>query len=281
MKFIDIHAHLNFAAYDEDRDAVIERLKEAETLAINVGTQQGTSQQAVELADQHDHLYAIVGLHPIHTDKSYHDEQEIGTGGQEFTSRGEVFDVDFYRELIQSSKKVVGIGECGLDYYRTDADSLEKQRRAFRTQIELAIELGLPLMLHVRASEGSMDAYWDVLKILREYKAEHGEKLRGDVHFFAGDADVAQAFLDLNFYLSFTGVITFAKPYLELVKNTPLDRIMTETDCPYVTPVPHRGKRNEPAYVQEVTKKIAEIKGLTIDEVAEQVMENAKRLFGV
>lgn len=279
--YIDIHCHVNFVAYEIDRDKVIQRALDDNTEMIVVGTQRDTSARAVELSQKYDNgVYVIIGLHPIHTDRTYHDEQEIGTGSDEFTSRGEIFDMDFYRNLARSGK-VVGVGETGLDYYRTSPESLQKQRDAFHAQIQLALELDVPLMLHVRPSENSMDAYYDVLDILESYKVTHGEKLRGDVHFFAGDIDVAQRFLDLGFYISFTGVITFAKMYEELVTFVPLDRMMSETDCPYVTPKPHRGTRNEPIYVQEVTKKIAEIKKLSIDQVRDQIYENAKRLFNI
>lgn len=281
MEYIDIHAHINFAAYDEDRDAVVQRAQDNSVSMINVGTQYDTSQRAVELAQQNTNSYAIIGVHPIHTTKSYHDEHELGKGNKEFTSRGELFDSDTYRTLAQSNDRVVGIGECGLDYYRNDADTHSVQERAFRAQIELAIELDLPLMLHVRTSENSTDAYEDVLGILREYKDQAGETLRGDVHFFAGTTDIAQQFLDFDFDLSFTGVITFAKEYEELVQFVPLDRMHAETDCPYVTPVPYRGKRNEPTYVIEVVKKIAEIKDMDVDAVAEKLRLNAERLWNI
>jgi TatD DNase family protein len=279
--YIDIHCHVNFNAYEPDRDEVIQRALDDQTHMIVVGTQQNTSEMAVELTKAYpEGVHAIIGLHPIHTDKSYHDEAEIGEGSDEFTSRGEIFDMDFYRNLAQSGK-VVGIGETGLDYYRTEPESLQKQLDAFHAQIQLALELDLPLMLHVRPSQDSMDAYHDVLDILETYKKDYGEKLRGDVHFFAGDISVAQRFLDMGFYISFTGVITFAKMYKELVQFVPLDRIMSETDCPYVTPVPYRGERNEPVFVQEVVKKIAEWKELEFEEVREAVYENAKRLFNL
>lgn len=280
MKYIDTHAHVNFAAYNEDRNEVIQRAEEAGVSMINVGTQYDTAQSAVELAEQNDHCYAIIGLHPIHTSKSYHDKQELGTEGQEFTSRGEVFDMEKYKALAASGV-VVGVGECGLDYYRNTPETRDAQEKAFRAQIEFALELDVPLMLHVRASEGSMDAYYDAIEILREYKDVHGDKLRGNSHFFAGDIEVAQHFLDLGFDMSFTGVITFVEDYRKLVQFVPLDRIHAETDCPYVTPAPHRGKRNEPSYVIEVVKKIAEIKGLAESETAEQLVKNAQRLYRI
>lgn len=279
MNYIDIHSHTNFAAYNDDRDEVITRAKNEGVAMITVGTQFDTSEQGVAMANKYDHCYAIIGLHPIHTTKFYHDEQELGEGNKEFTSRGEIFDVEKYRELAKTSNKIVGVGECGLDYYRNDADTRTAQETAFRAQIELALELDLPLMLHVRPSEHSMDAYEDVLAILREYKEQAGDTLRGDAHFFAGTIDIAQQFLDLGFDLSFTGVITFAKDYEELVRFVPLDRIHAETDCPYVTPTPHRGHRNEPSYVIEVVKKIAEIKGEPRETVEKALRANAERLF--
>lgn len=277
MKYIDTHAHMNFHVYKNDIDNVIERTQSEDVMVINIGTQQTTSERAVEMTEKYNNLYAIIGLHPIHTTASYHDHDELGKQGEEFTSRGEFFNADFYRKLAQSSDKIVGIGECGLDYYRNSPETRKAQELAFRTQIALALELDLPLMLHVRASENSLDAYDDVLSILKEYK-EKGN-LRGQCHFFAGTTEIAQEFLDLGFYISFTGVITFAKMYEELVRYVPMDKILSETDAPYVAPVPFRGQRNEPSHVRDVVKKIAEIKGIDENTVAEHIMQNAKRLY--
>ncbi len=284
-KYIDIHSHVNFQAFDADRGEVIKRALDGETIVINVGTQADTSRQAVALAEQYENgVYAIVGLHPIHTGASYHDEKELGEGGKEFTSRGEVFDKEVYREFLKNPK-VVGIGECGLDYYRMDEESIEKQKSAFVAQIELANEFGKPLMLHIRNNpkDKSRNAYFDALELLKQHLSPEvlPPGARGDVHFFAGGLAEAKAFLDFGFTLSFTGVITFTHDYDEVIKHTPLDMIMTETDSPYVTPVPHRGKKNEPVYVREVTKKIAEIKNLPENEVAEAILANAKRVFGI
>ena len=176
----------------------------------------------------------------------------------------------------ESSDRVVGIGECGLDYYRNTLDSKSAQEIAFRAQIELALQLDLPLMLHVRPSENSMDAYEDVLGILKEYQCE---KLRGQAHFFAGTPEIAQQFIDLGFYISFTGVITFTEMYEKLVKAVPNERILSETDAPYVTPVPYRGQRNEPSHVREVLAKIARIKKIDENVMGQQIMENAKKLY--
>jgi len=277
-KYIDIHTHVNFKAFDDDRDAVIERALDSGTWMINVGTQVDTSRSAIELAHKYkEGVYAIIGLHPIHTGASFHDKQELGEEGGEFTSRGEILDKNIYREFLKDPK-VVGIGECGLDYYRLEEESIAKQKEAFVAQIEIANECDKPLMLHIRNNpkDKTHDAYMDSLEILKKYS-----KVKGDVHFFAGNLETAKAFLDFGFTLSFTGVITFTHDYDEVIKNTPLDMIMSETDAPYVAPVPYRGKRNEPSYVKEIVKKIAEIKNLPEAEVAEAIIANAKRLFKI
>ena len=284
-KYIDIHSHVNFKAFDEDRDEVISRALKNDTWMINVGTQTDTSEKAVEIANQYEEgVYAIIGLHPIHTGASYHDKKELGEEGKEFTSRGEIFDKDIYRKLLKNPK-VVGIGECGLDYYRMNSESIEKQKRAFVEQIELANEFGKPLMLHIRpsAEPGASNAYMDALELLKKHlkvsPREDGAK--GNVHFFAGTPEEAKAFLDFGFTLSFTGVITFTKDYDEVIRNTPLDMIMSETDSPYVTPVPYRGTRNEPSYVNEVAKKIAEIKNMPERDVKEALVLNTRRVFRI
>ncbi len=168
------------------------------------------------------------------------------------------------------SEKVIGIGECGLDYFHGKEEAKEKQKELFENQIELAMESGKPLMLHIR------DAYEDAIEILNKY-----DGVRGNVHFFAGSKGMAQQFLDLGFTLSFTGVITFAKEYEDLIKSIPLDRILSETDCPFVAPALYRGKRNEPSYVIEVVKKISEIKDLSFEEVSSQLLQNSKNLWGI
>lgn len=276
-KYIDIHCHVNFKAFDKDQDAVIRRALNNNTWLINVGTQINTSRKAVELAYQYkEGVYAVIGLHPIHTDKSFHDQQELGEGGAEFTSRGEIFDKNIYRELLKDPK-VVAIGECGLDYFHMEKDSLEKQKKAFIEQIELANEIGKPLMLHIR------NAYADTLELLKKYIKNENLPVgrRGVVHFFTGSLEEAKSFLDNGFLLSFSGVITFTHDYDEVVKNTPLNMILTDTDSPYVAPVPYRGKRNEPSYVKEIVKKIAEIKNISEEETAEAIVANAKRLFKI
>ncbi|MBI5005044.1 MAG: TatD family hydrolase [Candidatus Lloydbacteria bacterium] len=267
-KFFDIHTHAHFAAFDEDRDGVMERAREAGVAMINVGTDRDTSLAAILLAEKYEPVYATVGLHPIHTDKeTYHDKSERSASAHETSKNAEVFDEAYYRTLA-SHEKVVAIGECGLDYFRLNEDTKQKQIEAFKAQIALANELGKPLMLHIR------NAYQDAYDLLKQNAA-----VKGNVHFFAGTWDEAKLFLDLGLTLSFTGVITFARQYDDVIKNVPLDRLMSETDAPYVAPVPYRGRRNEPAYVIEVVKKIAEIRGEPYEKVREALAENAVRFF--
>jgi len=283
-KYIDTHAHVNINAFKDDWREVAERTREEGVMHINVGTQQSTSKRAVEIAESfEDGVYAMVGLHPVHTSASYHDESELGENMKAFTSRGEVFDVEYYRELAKS-EKVVAIGECGYDYYRLEADTKEVQEEAFIRQIQLANELGLPLMIHTRDAQGNQassrrnlelaSVYDDTYATLKQYS-----KVPFNVHFYAGNWEQAKKFFDIGGTISFTGVITFAKDYEEVVRNAPLDLIHAETDCPYVAPKPFRGKRCEPTMVKEVYKKIVEIKGLDEEEVREQLMKNARRLY--
>jgi TatD DNase family protein len=269
MKYFDTHTHIQFSAFDEDREAVFKRAREAEVGMNVVGTQRDTSSAAVVAAMTHEDVWATIGLHPVHTSKSFHDTKELGQEGKAFTSRGEVFDMESYEKLARQPK-VIAIGECGLDYYRLEEDTKKIQSEAFVSQIELANKVGKPLMLHVR------NAYEDALEILKAHA-----KVRGDVHFFAGPWQVAKQFLDLGFMLSFTGVLTFTQDYDEVIKNTPLEMLLSETDAPYITPVPFRGQRNEPAHVREVVKRIAELKGLEVEKVREQILLNSQRIFGI
>lgn len=268
-KYFDAHTHVNFAAYDTDREEAIQRAKDAGVIMNVVGTQKDTSASAVALAEKYDHLYATIGLHPIHTSKSYHDTKELGEGGKEFTSRGEVFDMAAY-EKLGASPRVIAVGECGLDYYRIDESTKDIQIETFVQQIELANKLQKPLMLHIR------NAYDDALEVLKAHA-----KVKGDVHFFAGNWDIAKKFLDFGFTLSFTGVVTFTHDYDEVVKNAPLDMILSETDAPYITPVPYRGKRNESMHVVEVVRAIARIKDIAEEACATGLFANARRVFGI
>ncbi len=251
MKLLDIHAHLNFPQYDADRQAVIKRTVEAGCGVINVGTDLKTSREVIKLAEQYPDFYATVGFHP--------DE-----------CQGLTLTEEAWRELAELAKheKVVAIGECGLDYFRLEGE-IEKiklyQRQGFEKQIELAVKINKPLMLHIR------DSYDDVLAILKNFP-----RARGNAHFFAGSLPQAKRFLDLGFTLSFTGVITFTHDYDKLIKFIPLDRLMAETDAPYVAPAPYRGQRNEPLYVAEVIKRLAEIKGVSQEAMMARTLATAR-----
>ena len=279
IKYIDTHAHLNLSAFNSDVDAVAGRCLEEGVGVINVGTKESTSARAVELAQQHEHMYAIIGLHPIQTVPGRHDEAETGEGAAPFTSKGEAFNKAFYDELAKS-KKVVGVGECGFDYWHCPPETYAVQEENFIAQIQFANEHQLPLMIHTRGpkpgevSPTGRSVYADVHDVLKQYA-----KVPFNVHFYAGTYEEATKFFDLGGTISFTGVITFAKVYEEIVRAAPLELIHGETDCPYVAPVPHRGKRAEPWMVQEVYKKIATIRGEDEEMVRLQLLENAKRFY--
>lgn len=270
MKYLDAHTHAHFAAYDADRLEVLARARDASVAMINVGTGLQTSLTAVELAEENNDLWATVGLHPIHASES-HDDGSEGTG-----SAAEEFDYQKYLELAKRDK-VVGIGECGLDYFRlaeNDSVTKQKQKEIFLEQIRLAKEVGKPLMIHCRA------AFPDLVELLKENKSMLNP-IPGITHFFAGTPAEARELLDLGFYFTFGGVITFVRDYDEVISLVPLDRILSETDAPYVTPVPYRGKRNEPAYVVEVVKKLAELKRVSVETMAEQIWRNAEAVFHI
>ncbi len=264
MKYIDTHCHLDFPDYGEEIVGVLERMKEAEVGAITIGTDLESSKKAVEIANQNQNILACIGVHP----RDDEERSKLGFDEKEF-------------EILVKSNKVVAIGECGLDYYRLDMEShsskamRDEQINLFKQQIEFAMKYDKPLMLHCR------EAYNDVLEILEEYKKQYGEKLRGNAHFFAGTVEQAKKFVDLGFTISFTGVITFTKDYDNVIKNIPIESILSETDAPFVAPVPHRGKRNEPSFVIEVVKKLAEIKGLSEEETRLILLQNAKRVFKI
>ncbi len=311
MKFIDAHTHAQFSAFKDDWEEVIKRALSTGVAVVNVGTQKDTSKKAVEVANNFsDGVYAVIGMHPIHTDRSFHDAEELGTSpstdstgspqaGSGFTSRGEDFDYEYYKELAMD-KKVVAIGECGLDYYRIENGELgiKKQKEVFIKQIELAKEVEKPLMIHCRGSTGSPqvgstrsidsgqtgspqgDAYSDLLEVLKNNR-EFLNSTPGILHFYSGDLAQTKELLEMGFYFTFGGVITFARNYDEVLGLIPMDRILSETDAPYVAPAPYRGKRNEPAYVVEVVKKLAEIKGVSVDEMAAQIWKNAEAVFKI
>ncbi len=280
-EFFDAHTHANLAAFKDDYREVIRKTLDVGGGLINVGTQKDTSRRAVEIAHEFpDGVYATIGLHPVHTSASFHDEEELGGGdaARAFTSRGEVFDFEYYKNLALDPK-VVGIGECGLDYYRVESieyqEAREKQVAAFEAQIKLAHEAEKPLMIHCR------DAFKDLVEILTTSYLLLNTRNPGIMHFFAGTKEDAEELLKLGFSFTFGGVITFVRSYDEVIRIIPIDRIMSETDAPYVAPAPYRGKRNEPFYVQEVVKKLAELKDVSEEEMRRITVENTRRVFKI
>ncbi len=283
MKLIDTHCHINLRAFSEDGADTIKRAHQAGVAVVNVGTQIDTSRQAVALLDQFpEHVFAVVGLHPVHTFMhDYYDDEEV-----KFKTREEGFDYEIYKELADRPR-VVGIGECGLDYYRLpetrDHNEIKQlQRTAFLKQLKLAQELDKALCIHCRPSVGTMDAYEDILGILKEAK-QLTPNLRFEIHCYTGDLVTALKFVDIGAFIGMNGIITFDKTGRseEVVKGVPLSSIVLETDAPYLTPTPHRGKRNEPAYVGLVAEKIAERKQVPLEEVETVTTANAKKLFNI
>jgi TatD DNase family protein len=256
MQYFDSHCHLHFAAFDDSRDAVLARMRERDVGAVLIGTDIETSRGAVALAEQHDFLWASVGLHP-------NDNVE------------EVFDEEVFLELAKHPK-VVGVGECGLDYFRSGGTEEEKQaqRGRFEKQIELALKVGKPLIVHCR------NAHEDMLNVLSDYMGQH-PTLKVIIHFATLSGDVAERFIKLGCYLSFPGPVTYADMYDDSIRQVPLEKFLVETDAPYAAPVPYRGQRNEPPYVVEVIKKIAHIKGLKEETVQAQVLKNTQTVFGL
>lgn len=257
MNYIDIHCHLNLSDFDSDLKETIQRAQEKGVGIIVVGVDKASSELAIKIAEENENIWAVIGLHPA-------------------DNLTEVFDVEAYKTMAQHPK-VVGIGECGFDYFHRPYETKALQQDIFEKQIAIANEVKKPLMLHLRnGKDKTQSAYRDALEVLKQHA-----KVPGDVHFFAGSWEEAQEFIKLGFKLSFTGVITFTKDYDEVIKNAPLNMILTETDAPYVAPVPNRGKRNEPAFVVEVAHKIAEIRGESPEIVLPQLVDNARKLFGI
>lgn len=268
VKYIDTHAHLNLAQFDNDREEAFSRCADKGVGMINIGTRKATSELAVDFADAHNNAWAIVGIHPLNVITADPDDHGASEPEREL-------DYDFYRALALRDR-VVGIGECGFDYFHHSDETYKEQRAVFEAQIALANEVGKPLMLHLRNSADGQgrNAYDDAIEILRSEA-----KVPANAHFYAGTTEQAQAFLDLGGTVSFTGVITFAKPYKELVEYVPLDKMHGETDCPYVAPQAYRGERCEPWMVIEVYKKIADIKGLDEEVVQEQLLKNSQGFY--
>jgi len=263
MKYFDAHCHIQFPPYDEDREQVIAAMREQGIGGNVVGVDLASSRAAIALAERHDGLYASIGLHP-------NDAPE------------EPFDAAAFAELA-AHPKVIAIGECGLDNFWPSDPEGEKarQRAVFEQHVELAIAAGKPLMIHARPSKGTMDAYRDLIGILASYKKEHGEKLWGDIHFFVGGVDEARELIELDFTLSYTAVLTFARDYDEVVRFAPRTHLISETDSPYVAPPPNRGKRNDPRAIPAVVEAIAGIRGEDPEVVRGDILRNVQRVFRI
>lgn len=277
---IDTHAHVNFSAFKDDADEVIRRALDNETWMILVGTEYKTSKRALDYANKYERgVFATVGLHPIHL-------QSISAKGEdyEFQSRAEDFNYEVYERLAKSNK-AAAIGEIGLDYYHIDktqnaAAVKKRQKEIFIEQFKLARELDLPVIIHCR------QAHDDMLAILKCLKKRYRDILPKDkpwgvMHCYSGDEDLAWQYFNLGLIISFTGLITFSVLWDDLIRRVPLEKIMIETDCPYMTPEPYRGQRNEPILVKYVAKRIAEIKNLSIEKVADITTKNAREFFSI
>ncbi len=290
----DSHCHIHFNAYKEDMDEVIKRTLEQGVFMITVGTQKDTSRTALETAEKYEGIWGTVGIHPNHlTKQSFFDDDELPAEDQpnpKIQTRSETFDADYYRELAKHPK-CVAIGECGLDYYRIPEDQNEDevkelQKKTVRAHFDLADELNLPVIIHCR------DAYKDQIEIVKEYVDSGKLKAKGVVHCFGGTLEDANEFIKMGFYIGFTGVVTFPARKKDplfngfteiqnIAKTIPLESMFVETDAPYLTPAPHRGKRNEPAFVKFVAEKIAKMRNMTQEEFESVTTENVKRLFKI
>jgi TatD DNase family protein len=250
----DSHAHYDDEAFNEDREEVIHGLKDKGVIGVlNCGASIEGARMSVELSNKYDFIYSAVGIHPEHADMV---NDKV---------------IEELRSLAQNPK-VMAIGEIGLDYYYEENPSREVQKLAFKLQMNLAKELKMPVVIHDR------DAHKDTLDILKEFP-----EVVGVVHCFSGSVEFAKECLKLGYYIGFTGVITFknAKKVIEVAQAVPMDRILVETDCPYMAPTPHRGKRNQSDYIKYIIEKISEIKGKTIEEVEEATVFNIKELLKI
>ena len=274
---VDTHCHVQFDAYKADATEVINRAISRNIILNVVGTQKNTSKKAVALAEAYANVYATIGTHPIHLHATHVDEEETS-----FLSREESFDTAFYGQLVQS-KKVIAIGETGIDLFHlpkevSKEEVLEKQTRVFLDHLAFAHKHDLPVVIHCR------DGHKELLEILSQI--DH--PISGTVHCYTGNWEFAQEYMKYNLCLGFTGIISFPakktnpapqEELIHVVKNIPHDRMLIETDAPYLAPQAFRGKRNEPFMVEEVAKTIAEIKGMSFEEVADITTKNAQRIF--
>lgn len=253
--FFDTHVHLNDSKFQHDLTEVIDNaITSGTTMMLNAGTNLITSQHSIAIASKYPQIYASVGIHP-HCAKEMTDEQHWEQ-----------------LERLAHQPKVVALGEMGLDYHYNYSEP-EKQKEVFRRQLTMAKELKMPVIIHDR------EAHQDVLDILNSFKGE----VIGVLHCFSGSWEMAKQCLELGYYISLAGPVTFPKAVKpkEVAKKVPLDRLLIETDCPYLTPQPYRGKRNSPAYVKYVAEEIAQLKGIEIAQVAEQTKINGKKIFNI
>ena len=250
----DTHAHLDDRAFDCDREELLAGLAARGTsMVMNPGCSLDSSKNAVALANAYPWIYAAVGSHPDVAD-------EVNEAV-----------LERYRLLAAENPKVKAIGEIGIDYHYEDIPR-EFQLKAFRMQMELAKELNLPVIVHER------EAHEDGMKVVKEFP-----EVKGVFHCYSGSAEMARQLVDLGWYIGFTGVLTFknARKAIETAENIPLERIVLETDCPYMAPVPHRGKRNDPGYLCYMAQKLAQIRGLSVEEIGHITAENGKRLYRI
>jgi TatD DNase family protein len=278
IKLVDSHSHVHFDAFKDDVGDVLERAREAGVAMVTVGTMQKTSRGAVAFAADHENIWAAVGLHPNNIHFILPSEDE-GSGREDF-------DYNFYLELARDPN-VVAIGETGMDAYRIPdgferEEVLKEQERVFRLHLDLCDELGKPVIIHVR------DAHEEVTRVLREYVSAGKLARRGIMHCFTGTPEQARAYVELGMYVSIPGIITFPpkkgeteNSLIAAMRIVPRDRLLVETDCPYLAPVPHRGVRNEPSFVVHTATEVGRLWGVSYDEVAAQTTENALRIFNI
>jgi TatD DNase family protein len=277
--YFDSHAHVNFSAFKEDGEKVLQKCLAEGVFVVNVGSQYSTSQRAVEYANKFETgIWAAVGIHPIHLDKKtvHIDDKELNST-LDIKANGENYDAEKYKKLAED-KKVVAIGEVGLDYHyfseeENNIEELkEKQKEVLIKFIQLANAVNKPVILHC------WDAYEDLLKIIKDYPVNK----KGIVHSFIGSYKTANKFIELGYKIGLNGIITYGESYDRLIQEIDIKNIVIETDCPYLTPRPLlKEKRNEPVFVKLVAEKIAQIKEISTEEVARITMENVREVFDI
>lgn len=270
--YIDTHCHLNFSDYQDDASTLIRDTLAQNTEMIIVGSNYETSRRSLQLADASPRgVYAAIGLHPIHLQEETKQNQTISA---------EEYQVKNYQSLLDNSDRAVAVGEIGLDYFHLNgpksgwAKQKEKQQQVFIRQLRLARDNKLPVIIHCR------EAHEDLYRILKDFSIKNPSNENwGVIHCFSGDYELAKKYIDLGLLISFTGLITFVNQWDEVITKIPLEKILSETDSPYLTPVPYRGRRNQPVYVREVVNRISCLKKQAVEEVAKITYNSAKNLF--